>query len=106
LRIRAADLMTGLCGKRETAKRLHIRQRPYVEIKESLEPDPFPLLMNKAQCPAALHWDKEYLKGKQRAAQRGDLIFYDHPKCQGAVEGGPQVNLRVERTVSYSSGRQ
>jgi uncharacterized protein DUF3435 len=99
LRIRAADLMTGLCGKQETAKRLRIWQRPHVVIKESPELDPFPLHMNKTQCPDCIgderlsmqertfvycrpavrndHWDREHLEGKQCAAQRGAK----RPRC-------------------------
>jgi hypothetical protein len=60
-------------------------------------------------CGEGWPLDKEHLKGKQRAAQRGDLIFCDHPKCKEAKvqsKAVHKVNLRVERTVSYSSGRQ
>jgi uncharacterized protein DUF3435 len=110
LRIEAADLMVALCNKQETIKRgerPHIRQRPHVASLEIDPIDPFPLIMNKAQCPDCIgnerlsmqertfvycrpavrndHWDREHLQGKQCAAQRGHMVSCDHPKCKGKV---------------------
>ncbi|KAK3905669.1 hypothetical protein C8A05DRAFT_12524, partial [Staphylotrichum tortipilum] len=54
LRIQAAELMVELSGKRETAKRNHIWRRAQANVtvkEETPGPDPFPLLMDKNQCP-------------------------------------------------------
>lgn len=111
LRIRAADLMAALCGKRETAKSARIRQRPRadVQVKQEssepeLEPDPFPLIIGNKQCPDCIgderltfeertfsycrptvrndHFDGEHLKGREAAEQCGQLQLCMHPKCR------------------------
>ncbi|KXX82493.1 hypothetical protein MMYC01_201217, partial [Madurella mycetomatis] len=104
-RIQAAKLMVALCDKRETAKCRHVRQnvRSEVSVKDdSPAPDPFPLPMQKTQCPRCIgdetlpyetrvfpycrpsvmngHFDREHLedlKGKERY----NLIFCKHPRC-------------------------
>jgi len=48
--------MVILCGKRETARPDHIRRRARAQAdvtvkKVSPGPDPFPLLMDRKQCP-------------------------------------------------------
>jgi hypothetical protein len=53
-RIRAVDLMIVLCHKREVPRRYQLRltppQEPLVK-QESPNPEPFPLVCQKAQCP-------------------------------------------------------
>ncbi|KAI9861113.1 MAG: hypothetical protein M1813_005542 [Trichoglossum hirsutum] len=103
--VEAAELMTALCDKRETAKQRRIRQRQAaVPVKEeSPPPDPFPLLMGKTQCPRCIgderqshekrtflycrpavmndHFDREHLK-EMEEMERNNLIFCDYPKCK------------------------
>jgi hypothetical protein len=53
-RIQVAELMVALCDKRETARCKLTRQSAQHEVsvkEESPAPDPFPLLMQKTQCP-------------------------------------------------------
>jgi hypothetical protein len=109
LRIQAAELMTMLCNKKETAKRKVIRQaapmsdtNTFVK-QESPGPDCFPLLMEKTQCPCCIgsglvseeertfrycrpavmnnHFERTHLKAL-RQAEREDRITCGHPKCQ------------------------
>lgn len=105
LRIRAAELMVSLCGKRETVKRNHIRRRMVradVTVKEeSPGLDPFPLLMDRKQCPRCIgdetmsHGERtfKYCRpavmydhfDKTHAQQLGGVkqMSYNHPKCSG-----------------------
>jgi len=102
-RIQAADTISTLCEKRETPKRPRIRQRHAAEApvkQESPEPDPFPLLMDKEQCPDCFgdealtleertfrycrpdvmnnHFEDEHLPERERTNQ----IVCKHPKCR------------------------
>ncbi|KAK3934352.1 hypothetical protein QBC46DRAFT_368262 [Diplogelasinospora grovesii] len=73
LRIRAADLMTALSHKRETAKRRRIRQKA-----QSHEERTF------SYCRAAVmndHFDSEHL-GEMEKMERDNLIFCNHLKCK------------------------
>jgi hypothetical protein len=109
LRIEAAELMTILCNKKETAKRKVIKQTAQsapidVFVKqESPGPDCFPLLMDKTQCPYCIgsdmtseeertfrycrpavmnnHFDRAHLKAL-RQAEKENRITCRHPKCQ------------------------
>ncbi|KAK3935373.1 hypothetical protein QBC46DRAFT_453549 [Diplogelasinospora grovesii] len=115
LRIQAAELWVALCGKRETARcrRIRRRARPEVSVKEETPAsDPFPLLMQKTQCPRCIgdemlpyeirtfpfcrpavmndHFDREHLGG-MKENERRNLIFCDHPKCK--EEGMKLKNL-------------
>ncbi|KND93252.1 hypothetical protein TOPH_02396 [Tolypocladium ophioglossoides CBS 100239] len=59
LRIKVAELMVSLIGKRETVKRKRIVKKvqsgiPCPSPDKSLGPDRFPLLMGKAQCPRCI----------------------------------------------------
>ncbi|KAH7176073.1 hypothetical protein EDB81DRAFT_897108 [Dactylonectria macrodidyma] len=57
LRVEAAEVVTALCTKRETAKRKHIEQRTQADAlikEESPEPAQFPLQMKKTQCPRCI----------------------------------------------------
>jgi hypothetical protein len=103
LRIQVAELMTALCWKTETVKRDYIRRRAQAEIsikEESPEPDIFPLLMERTQCPRCIgnegqsiqertfkycrpaamydHFDREHVKELRSAKQ----ISCNHPKCK------------------------
>lgn len=69
LRIQAAELMVILCGKRETARPGRIRRRAQAQAdvtlkEESSGPDPFPLLMDRKQCPRCI--GDEALSQKER----------------------------------------
>ena len=102
LRIQTAELMVALCDKRETVKR-EIRQRApaVVMVKETPpEPDPFPLLMQRTQCPRCIgdeglsyeertfkycrpsvmydHFDREHAK-----QLRGQQFSCNHPRYKG-----------------------
>ncbi|KAI1305758.1 hypothetical protein F5Y03DRAFT_384421 [Xylaria venustula] len=115
LRIQAAELWVALCGKREAVRGRRIRQRaqPEVSVKEeSPILDPFPLLMQKTQCPQCIgdeklphetrvfpfcrpsvmndHFDREHLKS-MKENERRNTIFCDHPKCK--KEGLKMENL-------------
>jgi len=104
LRIRAAELMTALNHRRETAKRRRIRQRAQAGVlvrEESPGLDPFPLLMGKTQCPRCIgdesqsyeertfpycrpavrnhHFVSKHL-GEMMELERNNLIFCDYPK--------------------------
>ncbi|RYP74213.1 hypothetical protein DL771_003146 [Monosporascus sp. 5C6A] len=107
-RIRVADLWSALCKKQEKPKRsrLCLRQRPLaVPVKkESPRPDPFPLLMEKTQCPDCIgnqgltveertfsscrpavmndHFEDTHLEAIERTSQRGGTSIYKHPKCK------------------------
>jgi hypothetical protein len=58
LRIEAADLMVAICDKRETARRERVEEGT---IAEPPERDPFPLLMDKTQCPRCIGDDRQSL---------------------------------------------
>ncbi|RYO96655.1 hypothetical protein DL764_007436 [Monosporascus ibericus] len=113
LRIQSAELMTALNHKRETVKRRYIQRRPRAEVvvKEKLpQPDRFPLLMKRTQCPGCVgdeslsfpertfeycrvavmndHFDRQHLKQMEKR-ERSNLIFCDHPKCK---EDGVKLN--------------
>jgi len=115
--------MTVLYNKRETAKRKYIRQAAQTDgpIKqESPEPDRFPLLMDKRQCPCCIgntaismeerafrycrpavmndHFDREYLQ-PMKAAEECKLITCDHPECQ-KNGGGRKLGKRVRALSS------
>jgi hypothetical protein len=102
LRIRASELTVALCRKRETVKRDVIRRRAPTDViikEESPPPDPFPLLMDRRQCPRCIgddglsygertfkycrpavmydHFDKQHAKVLQKA----ELIYCNHPLC-------------------------
>jgi hypothetical protein len=104
LRIRAANLMVALCPKRETVKRKAMQRRAPADVmvkEESPGLDPFPLLMERTQCPRCVgdegqsyeertfrycrpavmydHFDREHIKELQEAEQ----ISCNHPKCRG-----------------------
>lgn len=108
LRIEAAALQTALCSKRETVKRKLIQRRTPTDIpikeespEESPEPDQFPLLMQKTQCPCCIgnesmlvpertfsysrpakmndHFDREHLR---KLKERDSQITCEHPKCK------------------------
>ncbi|KAN0087176.1 Protein of unknown function (DUF3435) domain containing protein [Elaphomyces granulatus] len=97
-----AELMVALCDKRETVKREIRRRAPaVVMVKETPpEPDPFPLLMQRTQCPRCIgdeglsyeertfkycrpsvmydHFDREHAK-----QLRGQQFSCNHPRCKG-----------------------
>jgi hypothetical protein len=102
LRMQAVEPMVALCHKRETAKRRTLRERTPADVRikeESPGPDPFPLLMERMQCPCCIgdegqsyeertfrycrlavmydHFDREHVKELRGAKQ----ISYSHPKC-------------------------
>ncbi|KAK3933883.1 FluG domain-containing protein [Diplogelasinospora grovesii] len=104
LRIRAGELMSILCGKRETVKRERIRQRAPADVmvkEESPGPDTFPLLMQRTQCPRYIgdeslsyeertfqycrpavmndHFDRAHARHMGDAKQ----IVCSHSKCKG-----------------------
>lgn len=102
LHIRAAELMTTLSDRRETAKRRRILQKAQADVKEeSPGPDLFPLLMERTQCPRYIgderqsyeertftycrpavmydHFDREHVKELRGTKQ----ISCRHPKCSG-----------------------
>jgi len=108
LRIEVAELMVSLIGKRETAKRKRIVKKiqggiPCPVPDESPEPDRFPLLMGKAQCPRCIgdeamsveertfaycrpavmndHFDREHLVPMEQM-ERDGFIGCMHPKCR------------------------
>jgi hypothetical protein len=106
VRIRAGELMSILCGKRETVKRERIRQRAPADVmvkEESPSPDTFPLLMQRTQCPRCIgdeslsyeertfqycrpavmydHFDRTHARHMGDAKQ----IVCNHPKCQGGA---------------------
>ncbi|KAK4158599.1 FluG domain-containing protein [Cladorrhinum sp. PSN259] len=80
LRIQAAELMVALCGKRETVKRNRIprRARADVTVKEEAPgPDPFPLLMDRKQCPCCI--GDETLSHEERTFKYcRPAVMYDH----------------------------
>ncbi|KAK0739032.1 hypothetical protein B0T21DRAFT_346396 [Apiosordaria backusii] len=104
LRIQAAELMVVLCGKRETVKRNRIRRRAQANVtvrEKSPGPDPFPLLMDRKQCPRCigdetLSHEERTLKYSRPAVmhdhfdrkhrqQLGGVkqMSFNHPKCRG-----------------------
>ncbi|GAB1320942.1 hypothetical protein MFIFM68171_11152 [Madurella fahalii] len=103
LRIQAAEIMVALYGKRETVKRNCIRRRARadVTVKESPRPDPFPLLMDRKQCPRcigdeALSYEERTFKYCRPAAMHGHFdrnhakqlggtkrMSCNYPKCKG-----------------------
>ena len=80
LRIQAAELMVALCGKRETVKRNRIRRRVRADVtvkEESPGPDPFPLLMDRKQCPHCI--GDETLSHEERTFKYcRPAVMYDH----------------------------
>lgn len=80
LRIRAAELMVALCDKRETQKRHAIQRRPPAEAivqEESPGLDPFPLLMDRKQCPLCI--GDETLSHEERTFKYcRPAVMYDH----------------------------
>ena len=96
LRIEAANLMVTLADKRETARREKAEERT---IAEPPEQDPFPLLMDKTQCPRCIGDARQSLHertfrycrpsvmcnhfGKVHAEQLkvAEQINCNHPKC-------------------------
>jgi hypothetical protein len=103
LRIQAVELMVSLCGKRETARRNYIRRRAQADVtvkEESPGPDPFPLLMDRKQCPycigdESLSYEERTFKycrpavmydhfDRKHAPQLGDMkqLLCNHPKCR------------------------
>ncbi|KAM4067359.1 FluG domain-containing protein [Hirsutella rhossiliensis] len=110
LRIEVAELMTSLIGKRETVKRRRIVNKVHSSVAcssqgESSEPDRFPLLMGKAQCPRCIgdesmtveertfsycrpavmndHFGREHLVTMEQM-ERDGFIGCMHPKCREA----------------------
>jgi len=110
LRVEVAELMVALIGKRETAKRKRIVKKQQSGVPSPLqvvspEPDRFPLLMAKAQCPHCIgdeamsveertfgycrpavmndHFDREHLATIERMEREG-FIGCMHPKCREA----------------------
>jgi hypothetical protein len=106
LRIQAGELMSILCGKRDTVKRERIRQRAPANVmvkEESPGPDTFPLLMQRTQCPRCIgdeslsyeertfqycrpavmydHFDRAHAKHMSAVKQ----IVCNHPKCKGGT---------------------
>lgn len=105
-RIEAIGLMVALCDRRETVKSQCIRRSAQAAVptkRESPEPDLFPLLMQKTQCPRCIgdgrmtyaermfpycrptvmndHFDREHLK-EMEDLERDNLVICDHPKCR------------------------
>ncbi|KAK4151935.1 hypothetical protein C8A00DRAFT_44942 [Chaetomidium leptoderma] len=100
----AAELMVVLCGTRETVKRNRIRRRAQADVtvkEESPGPDPFPLLMDRKQCPRCIGDETLSLEertfkycrpavmydhvDKKHAEQLGGVkqMLCNHPKCRG-----------------------
>jgi len=80
LRVQAAELMVVLCGKRETVKRNHIRRRARADVtvkEESPGPDPFPLLMDRKQCPRCIG-DKTLSYEERTFKHCRPAVMYDH----------------------------
>ncbi|KAI3322201.1 hypothetical protein HD806DRAFT_523567 [Xylariaceae sp. AK1471] len=64
LHIKAVELMTTLCNKKETAKRKYIQQNTSTNAtikEESPRPKQFPLLINKTQCPHCIDRISQYV---------------------------------------------
>ncbi|KAK4116055.1 FluG domain-containing protein [Canariomyces notabilis] len=103
LRIKAAELMVTLCSKRETVKRNRVQSRARMDfaVKESSPKlDPFPLLLDKKQCPRCIgdetlsyeertfkycrpavmydHFNRNHARQLDSAKQ----ILCNHPKCR------------------------
>jgi hypothetical protein len=81
-RIRAGELMVILCGKRETARPCRIRQRAQaqadVAVKEEAPGlDPFPLLMDRTQCPRYIG-DKTLSHEERAFKYCRPAVMYDH----------------------------
>jgi hypothetical protein len=82
LRIRAGELMVILCGKRETARPGRIRRRAQAQAdvtvkEESPGLDPFPLLMDRKQCPRCI--GDETLSQEERTFKYcRPAVMYDH----------------------------
>jgi len=107
-RIQVADLWSALCKKQEKPKRSRLqlrRQTQAVRAEDSPKPDPFPLLMDKTQCPDCIgnegltikertfsycrpavmndHFENTHLEAMERTMQQGEFIICKHPKCKG-----------------------
>ncbi|KAL2263081.1 hypothetical protein VTK26DRAFT_8306 [Humicola hyalothermophila] len=83
LRIQAAELMVILCGKRETVKPDRIRRRVQVQAdvtakEKSPMSDPFPLLMDRNQCPYCI--GDEMLSYKERTPRRREADIMQSSK--------------------------
>ncbi|KAK3692968.1 hypothetical protein B0T22DRAFT_495937 [Podospora appendiculata] len=79
VRIHAGELMSALCEKRETAKRHRVGQTAPTGIvkTESPEPDVFPLLMQRSQCPHCI--GDERLTYEERTFKYSrPTVMYDH----------------------------
>lgn len=110
LRVEVAEVMVALIGKRETAKRKRIVKQVHGGIPspvsdQSPEPDRFPLIMGKGQCPRCIgdealsveertfaycrpavmndHFDREHLATMEQMDRDG-FIGCMHPKCREA----------------------
>ncbi|KAL2133499.1 hypothetical protein VTI74DRAFT_2264 [Chaetomium olivicolor] len=80
LRIQAAELIVALCGKRETAKRKCIRRRARADVtakEESPAPEPFPLLMDRKQCPSTSGMEPCPMR-KGHSGTVEPAVMYDH----------------------------
>ena len=125
IRIEAAELMTVLYNKKETAKRKRIRPMAQTDIpvkQESPEPDRFPLRMDKTQCPYYIgsrviseeertfrysrpavmndHFDREHIK-PIKVAERSKSIFCEHPKYRRMEKGGSWKVSIISGTTYY-----
>ncbi|KAK4198138.1 hypothetical protein QBC40DRAFT_230740 [Triangularia verruculosa] len=78
-RIQVAELMVTLCGRQETGrKRTPRRARADVAVKEeSPGPDPFPLLMDRKQCPCCIG-DETMSHGERTFKYCRPAVMYDH----------------------------
>ncbi|KAI0436703.1 FluG domain-containing protein [Xylaria telfairii] len=95
LRIKAVELMVALCSKRET-KRNGIRRRIPAGLtlkEESPGLDPFPLLMDRRQCPRCI--GDEALSHTERAFKYcRPAVMYDHfdKKHASQLGGAKQIS--------------
>ncbi|KAK4172699.1 FluG domain-containing protein [Triangularia setosa] len=79
LRIQAAELMVVLCGKRETMKRKRIQRRAQanIAVEESFGPDPFPLPLDRKQCPCCIG-NETLSHGERTFKYSRPAVMYDH----------------------------
>ncbi|KAK3693261.1 hypothetical protein B0T22DRAFT_496122 [Podospora appendiculata] len=82
LRIQATELMVILCGKQETVRPDRIRRRVQAQAdvavkEESPGPDPFPLLMDRKQCPRCIG-DKTLSQEERTFKYCRPAVMYDH----------------------------
>ena len=117
LRVEAIDLMVSLCDKKETARSSQRRPEQEEEVfikgesvepdvnSDSVEADPFPLLLNPTQCPDCIgdgrlsveertfrwcrptvrndHFDDRHLPEREAVKKSGGSILCRHAKCLG-----------------------